>query len=146
MDYSSLQYPILWLIIAIILVIIEAATMGIITIWFAIGALVALVAAFLGMAFLAQALIFIVVSAVLLYFTRPIVKKYLGLRPQKTNADRLVGEYAQVVEDISKAKGTGRVKVLGQEWAAITNGDEEILSGEKVKILQIEGVKLIVGK
>jgi membrane protein implicated in regulation of membrane protease activity len=134
------------MIIAVILISIEATSMSIITIWFAGGALLAMIASMLGFNFITQTIVFIFTSACLLYFTRPVVKKYFDVKKSKTNFDRFIGEYAEVTQDINKLKSTGEVKIQGQLWKAISNTDDEISCGERVKILQISGVKFIVEK
>jgi membrane protein implicated in regulation of membrane protease activity len=136
----------LWLIIAIVLGIIEAVTLGVVTIWFAIGALLALIGAAIGFSLQYQIVIFLLSSGILLYYTRPIIKKYLKVGTVRTNADRLIGEKGVVTERIDVANGRGQVKVLGQIWSARSSDNQEIPEGERVEILDISGVKLVVKK
>ena len=134
----------IWLIIAIIFIIIEAITVGLTTIWFAAGALVGLLLAFFKVPVMAQIIIFLVVSLVLLGTTRKVFVNKLKTGSQKTNVDALVGEEAVVLEDITPFN-TGLVKVKGQNWTAVAyDKDATIKAGETVKIKAIEGVKLIV--
>lgn len=139
-------YSIMWLVLAVVLAGIEAATLGIVTIWFAIGALAALIVSLTGLGFWYQVIAFIVVSGVLLYFTRPIVKRYLVQKTQRTNSDRLIGEKGIVVERIDPVQGKGQVKVHGQIWSAKSSDNESIAENELVEIKEISGVKLIVKK
>ncbi len=136
----------LWLIVAIACGLIEAITLGVATIWFAIGALVALVFALFGTPFLAQILIFLVSSGILLYFTRPIAQKVLRIGHTKTNFETLKGKTGIVIKEIDNIQGTGQVKVGGQIWSAKTFDDEKILEGSKIEILDIQGVKLVVAQ
>ncbi|RCX14807.1 membrane protein implicated in regulation of membrane protease activity [Anaerobacterium chartisolvens] len=142
--FNEIPYTVLWLIIAIILGIIEVATLGLVTVWFAAGAVVALIAAAFGAPFLVQLIVFTISSGVLLYFTKPIVRKFLDNKVQKTNADRLVGEHGVVIEGIDPSAGTGQVKVGGQIWSARSVDGTPVGDGKRVQVLEISGVKLIV--
>jgi len=145
-DFLEFSTTYIWLAIAIIMGIIEAATLGITTIWFAIGALIAMVTSMLNLPIPLQVLIFIISSVVLLYFTRPIVKKYGRIGVTRTNADRLIGEKGLVTEKIDVINGTGQVKVFGQIWSARSVDNKDIEAGEMVEIKGITGVKLVVGR
>lgn len=134
----------IWLAAAIIFIIIEAVTVGLTTIWFAAGALVALVLALIKVGVGVQVAVFLILSLVLLATTRKIFVNKLKTGSEKTNVDALVGEEAVVLEDITPFN-TGLVKVKGQNWTAIAaDKDASILKGSTVKIKAIEGVKLIV--
>lgn len=135
----------LWLALFILLLIIEIATMGLTTIWFAGGALAAFIAGLLGCGLAVQIILFLVVSILLFVFTRPVAVKYFNKDRQKTNADRLVGQEAIVTEDIYTLQAHGTVEVNGQEWSAKTNEtDGKIAKGSVVVIDEIQGVKLVV--
>ena len=136
----------IWLIIAVVSGLVEAVTLGITTIWFVFGALVAWGLYELNAPFMLQLIAFIVVSATLLYFTKPLVKKYLKVGGAKTNADSLIGEIGIVIEDIDTLKSKGQIEVRGQVWSAKTRGEKTIDIDTKVEILAIEGVKLVVKK
>lgn len=136
--------PGFWLVAAVVLGVIEAFTAGLVTIWLVFGALAAWVAAILGLPFLAQIIICLIVSYVLLITTRPIVKKWLTREIVKTNADRLIGEIGVVTEKIDRLEGVGQVKVAGQIWSAVPVDGNVIESGTRVRIEQIVGVKLVV--
>ena len=132
-----------WLGIIIILVIIEAATVNLTTIWLAGGALIAFIFALLKLPLFAQLIAFLAVSVILLIFTRPIAVKYLKVGTQKTNVDALIGKTGLVVMDISEHK-SGQVKVKGQIWTAVSESGEYIKENTEVVIVAIEGVKLVV--
>lgn len=136
-----------WLVILVIMVIAEFATMGLATIWFAGGALAAFIAALVGAPLPAQIVLFFVVSFVLLIFTRPLAKKQFNTKREKTNAESLVGENAVVLEPISNISASGLVQIRGQEWTARTRDNSlQIPKDEIVRVIAIEGVKLIVEK
>lgn len=134
----------LWLIVAVVCGVIEAVTLGIATIWFAVGALIAWVFASFNAPLLVQVLVFLVSSSVLLYFTRPIAQKVLKLGHTKTNAETLKGKTGVAIKEIDNIQGTGQVKVSGQIWSAKTFDDENITEGSIVEVLDIQGVKLVV--
>lgn len=141
----TLNMPIVWLVAMIVLLIVEAIVPGLVSIWFAIGALAALVSALLGAPLWLQMVWFLVVSVVALALTRPLVKKYVNGRVQPTNADALIGRDCVVTENIDNIAGTGAVKVDGKVWTA-RSVDENVhfLAGSIVTAVRIEGVKLIV--
>ena len=135
---------IVWLIILVVLILIEFATLGLTTVWFAGGALIAaIIAAFNGPLWL-QIVAFIVVSLLLLIYTRPIAMKYFNVKRTKTNSESLIGKQAIVTEKIDNLQGTGTVTVSGQEWTARSQDRSDIEEGAVVQILEIQGVKLIV--
>ena len=121
--------PVYWLIALVVFLVIEAATLGLATIWFAGGALVALIAAMCGAGIVIQIVLFLVVSLVLLFFTRPLAVRFLNKDTLKTNVDRVVGMEGVVTEEISNLAGTGKVTIPVD--AVVT-------------VLRVEGVKLIV--
>ncbi|MFO7888108.1 MAG: NfeD family protein [Eubacteriales bacterium] len=136
----------LWLIIAVILAIVEGATLSLTTIWFAFGALFAWLVTFLNFSWTLQIGVFVVVSGLLLIFTRPLVKKYLKIGSVKTNAEEVIGKDALVTERIDNINSQGKVKVKGQIWTARSDDSRFIEENSIVKVLKIEGVKLIVKK
>ena len=140
-----MEYALYWLIAMVILVVIECLSMGLTTIWFAGGALVAAIAAALGAGLGVQIVLCILVSVVLLIFTRPWAMKYLNGRTTKTNAESLVGEIGIVTVVINNLKATGQVQVKGSYWTARSREDQkEIPEGSTVRIEEIKGVKCIV--
>lgn len=136
---------IMWLVILVLLILIEFATMGLTTVWFAGGALVAAVIAALNGPIWAQVAAFVVVSLLLLIFTRPIAVKYFNVDRTKTNTESLIGKQAIVTERIDNLKATGTAAINGQEWTARSAfQDVDIEEGAVVIIKEIQGVKLIV--
>lgn len=136
--------PAFWLIVGIIFAVAEALTVGLVTIWFTGGAIVALIAALLGAGTPVQVILFLVVSIGLLVTTRKIFVNKLKTGGTKTNVDALVGEEAKVLTEI-KPFEPGSVKLKGQEWTAVAKDDTlTIASGEVVKVVAIEGVKAVV--
>lgn len=142
---ASVNMAVVWLIAMIVLLVIEGIVPGLISIWFALGALAALIAAVLHAPMWLQLLWFLVVSIVALAATRPLVKKYVNSRVKPTNADMLLGKDCVVTEEIDNVRGTGAVTVGGKVWTARMENDEEKAAvGEILKSVRIEGVKLIV--
>ena len=136
---------VIWLIILVVLVVIEIFTLGLTTIWFAGGALVAIAVAALGGPVWLQVLTAVIVSAVLLFFTRPVAVKYFNRDRERTNAESLVGRQAIVTGEINNLQGIGQVAVNGMEWTARTITDGQVIkTGEVVAIRGINGVKLLV--
>ena len=140
-----MQEVIFWLVLLIICIGIEVATLGLTTICCAGGALVAIFAAVVGAPIWLQAIIFILVSLVLLFFTRPIAVKYFNKDRVKTNVESMVGRQAIVISEIDNLQGIGQVTVAGQEWSA-RSADEQakIAVGAVVAVVAVNGVKLIV--
>lgn len=130
-----------WLILIIVLTIIEISTTSLVSIWFVISAILALITSFFTDSILIQFAIFVIGGIILLILTRNFVKKITKKDDVKTNADRLIGMTAVVTEEIKKNE-PGEVKVDGKRWTAVSN--KKIKVGEEVKILEIEGVKLKV--
>ncbi len=138
----DISYWIIWLVIAVVCLIIEGETLGLTIIWFAGGALVAMISSFFsGFAF--QFVIFLVVSLVLLIFTRPIFVGKLGLGKKKTNIDSIIGEKGIVIKDINPYE-VGQVKVKGQIWTAKSLHDNPLQVNTEIIVKKVEGVKLIV--
>ena len=137
--------PIIWLGIMIVLLAIEVATLGLTTLWFAGGSLIAFFAALLHAPVFLQILLFLIVSIVLLFFTRPIAMRYLNKSRVKTNVETIIGKEAVVTQDIHNLHAKGQVVVGGMEWTARTStNDETIEKGAVVVIEKVDGVKLIV--
>lgn len=135
-----------WLIIFVICVILEAMTAGLATIWFAGGALVALLLALLGVDLIWQVLAFVVISLLLLVFTRPLACKYINRRTAKTNVvDSIIGRSAVVTEEINNILATGKVTVDGMPWTARSEDGETVIPiGTEVTVVSLTGVKCIV--
>ena len=140
MDYTLVYF---WGALIIILVILEAATPQLISIWFAAGAVIALAATLLSAPLWLQIVLFVVVSVILLVATRPLAKK-LNRSAEHINADRVVGMSGIVTEPIDNLNAAGMVKVGGQMWSARSDDGSEIPEGTIVTVLRLEGVKVIV--
>ena len=138
----------LWLWIALIMafLVIEAVTVQLVTIWFTVGAIGALIANVLHTEIWVQVLVFVAVSAITLLLTRPFVKRFTEQHKVPTNADRYIGKQAVVVEPIDNIHAKGAVTVGGLEWTARTKDGSNIEKDEIVTIESIEGAKLIVKK
>lgn len=133
-----------WLMLVVVFALAEAATVSLVSIWFAGSALVALICSILGLSVGVQVTSFIVVSIILLAFTRKIFVEKLKLGSEKTNYDTLIGKPALVVDNITPYEG-GRAKVNGVEWKAIFEDSNLFANaGDEVIIEKIEGVKLVV--
>ena len=137
---------IFWLIVAIAAGVIEASTAGLFSVWFAIGALVTMIPAWLGASFNMQIAIFIAASALALVFTRPFFKRVLRVGHTPTNADMLIGSEAAVVAEIDNIAERGRVRAGGLDWEARSADGSKIEKGAVVKVLELRGVTLIVEK
>lgn len=136
--------PFIWIGIAIIFAIVEGATMGLVTIWFTIGAGAASVVAVLDGSLFIQISVFIAVSIILLIFTRPLLRQKLKVGKEKNNVDQYIGEIGVVIEEIKPFR-QGRVKLKSLDWAAVgENSEVGITEGKEVKVVRIEGVKAIV--
>ena len=134
-----------WLALLILLVLIELATMGLTTIWFAAGALVATIAAACGAPVLVQVILFLVVSVLMLVFTRPVAMRYFNVGRAKTNVDSMLGERGIVTGRIDNLHSCGQVTLKGMEWSARSQETEgTIEEGTVVIVKKIDGVKLIV--
>lgn len=133
-----------WLIIIAACVIIEASTMGLTTIWFAIGALIAWFVYLVGLSLQIQVVVFLIVSIACLILTRPIAVEKLKVGRAKTNIDSLIGEVGKVETAINNLNNEGYVKLKGQIWSARTTDGETIEKDELVVVEEIKGVKLIV--
>ncbi len=139
------EMMIFWLVLLIVCIVIELPTMGLTTIWFAGGALVAILAALLHVPVFLQVILFLLVSLLLLFFTRPIAVKYFNKDRVKTNVESMVGRQAIVTSEIFNLQATGQVTVGGQEWSARSCDDQmRIPEGSVVTVVAIHGVKLIV--
>ena len=134
-----------WLVAFVILIGIEAATMALTTIWFAGGAVFAFFAAVLGFSIQTQLVVFLIVSFILLLFTRPFAMRFVNRETVKTNVDGLIGRRAKVITKIDNNEPSGATVVGGQEWTARSMDDAVTIPvGTHVVIKEVRGVKLIV--
>ncbi len=145
MDLILNNLPVVWLIIAVILLIIEAITVGLVTIWFAGGALVTIFIAFLTDSFIIQFISFVLISTLLLVFTRPLLNKYFEKDKIKTNVDSLIGEQGIIISASNKLD-SAQAKIKSQIWTVIEKNGKKLEKDTKINVLSIEGVKLIVEK
>ena len=138
--------PYVWLGIAVVLAIVEVSTTQLVSLWFVIGAAVTSVcsATFLKNQIVWQIVIFIVVSAIMLILTRPLVKKLKANKPVSTNSDRNIGKTGLVISEINPEFGEGQVRVGNEKWSAKSENGSSISEGTNVKMVGIEGVKLVV--
>lgn len=135
----------IWLGIMILCLIIEAVTVGLATIWFAAGALVAVIAAVLGFGIVWEIILFFSVSLVLLFFTRPFAVKFINPHKVRTNYEDAVDKTVKVTERVDNIEGTGKAVLNGLEWTARMQDKEIVLTeGELAKVTAVEGVKLIL--
>ena len=142
---TDLNMTVFWLVVLVVLVIIELLTMGLTTVWFAGGAFIATIAALFHAPLALQIILFLFVSAILLFFTRPLAVKYFNKDRIRTNAESLVGRQAIVISEIDNLQGIGQVNVGGMEWSARTRTDGVKLPvGTVTTVLAINGVKLVV--
>lgn len=134
-----------WLMALVVFLVIEIATMGLTTIWFAGGALIALILALLGVSFYLQLGTFLIVSIILLMGTRPVAMKFFNQKREKTNVDSMIGKQAIVLSPINNLKEEGKVMVNGMEWTARALEEEKVIEeGAVVEIKEVRGVKVIV--
>ena len=134
----------IWLLMVIALVVGEALTVGLTFIWFAVGALGGLIVAVLGGPIWLQVVVFLALSALALALVRPVAARLMQSGRVATNADRIIGKTAVVIETIDNLAGKGQVKVAGQIWTARSERDVVIPKDTEVTVLRIEGVKVFV--
>ena len=135
----------MWLILLACFLVVEAITVGLTTIWFAGGALVAAIASGLGAGILIQWVLFLIVSQALLIFTSPMAVRYMNKGVPKTNVNSLIGERAVVIQKINNLEQTGQVRINDIEWMARTSSDEVTIPEHAIVTIEdVQGVKLIV--
>ena len=140
------MYIYVWLVVFILSILVEAATAGLASIWFAGGAFAAFILALVGVGPVWQVVAFVVISLLLLVFTRPLARKYVNRRAEKTNVvDSIIGRTAIVTEEINNILATGKVTVDGMPWTARSAVAEEVSpAGTEVTVVSLTGVKCIV--
>ena len=139
-----MNYPIIWLVLLIVFAGIAGITAGLVSIWFCTGSLAALFAAWIGVSLPVQVGLFAIVSVIAMAVIRPLARKWIAPKPEKTNADRILEEEALVVETIDNLHFSGQIKVRGAIWTARSSNGDVIPEGTLVQVEQIEGVKAIV--
>ena len=141
----SISMTVVWLTAMIALLIVEAMVPGLVSIWFALGALAAMISSMLSAPLWLQVGWFFLVSIVSLALTRPIARKYVNGRAVHTNADMAIGQDCVVTEEIDNVRGTGAVSVGGKIWTArLADPNGRAGKGAVLRVMRIEGVKLIV--
>ena len=143
---SSTALTVILIVLLVLFLILEAATVQLVSAWFALGALCALLANLCGVGVIWQIVLFLIVSAICLIATRPLVKKMTATKIQKTNADRCIGAEAVVLEEINNLKSTGLVKAMGNTWTARAEDGSVIPKDAVVIVRKMDGVKLIVSQ
>ena len=133
-----------WLVAMVLFGVLEAVTVGLTSIWFALGALGALAAAAASAPVIVQIVVFLGVSFLALLLVRPLAQRFVNDRKVATNADRVIGREAVVTQAIDNLKGEGQVNVSGAVWTARSQEEAPIPAGARVRVLRIEGVKVIV--
>lgn len=139
----TIHLGIIWMAVAILFAVAEGFTLGLTFIWFAGGALLAMLTSFLGLNLYIQVIAFIIGSSLMLIYTRPIAIKVFKIGATKTNVDSLIGKEGIVIKQLEPFT-MGHVNVKGQIWSAKPDQDVTIVEGTKVEVVRIEGVKLIV--
>ena len=136
---------IVWFVLLLVFLVVEASCpIHLVSIWFAAGAFVTMIAAYLGAAVWLQILVFIVVSCVLVVMLLPFIKKFLNPNLKKTNIDAVIGSEGYVTADIDNLAATGQVKLGAMEWTARSTSGKPIPKGSLVRVDRIEGVKAYV--
>lgn len=143
-DVNQMVLKIIWAALLVVFTIGEGVTVGLTSIWFAAGALGALICSLLGGPLWLQIGLFIVISALSLLAIRPLAQKYLNTKVEPTNADRVIGATAKVTEEINNITAQGAVSISGMTWSARSDSDCVIPAGTLVRVLRIEGVKVYV--
>jgi len=141
--FGSLSVQWIWVALVIIFAIIEVFTLGLTTVWFALGALVMVFLSFIKIPLSVQILIFLAISAALLIFTRPVAIKKFKMGKEKTNVESFAGKHVLVTKAIGEFE-KGEAKLNGLIWTARSENDAEIAAGTKCEIIRVEGVQLIV--
>lgn len=136
-----------WLIAAGVFFIIEMATIGFLSFWLGLGALLAMITSFFVDSIIIQSIVFLITSTLLIIFTRPLVNKFIKIPKEvKTNAYSIIGKKGIVVSKINNIEGVGQIKIDGDVWSAKSSTDEEIDKNVEVEIIEIDGVKAVVKK
>ena len=138
------KLEIIWLVSCVILFIIEAATVNLVSVWFALGCLAAFITCFFGGPLWLQIIVFLIVTILTLIATRPFAKKFINNKHEATNADMLIGKTAVVTERVDNLMAQGLVSCTGKIWSARSVDGECIEKGKKAVVCAIEGVKLMV--
>lgn len=134
----------IWLVLFIIFAAAEAATLQLVSIWFAAGALAAFILTIFGVPAYIQGLTCLIVAAVMIAVTRPLVRKLMPKKTARTNSDANVGRTAVIIEAVDPETSSGRVRLDGVDWIAVSADGKPIENGASVKVTAVEGAKLVV--
>ena len=134
----------IWLIIAGVCLVIEIMTTGFLVFWLAIGALISMIVSLFTDSILNQTAVFVISSAILIFATKPFVKKFAKTKDVKTNAFSIIGQNGIVTKEIDSINAKGQVKIDGETWSAVGKDDMDIPKGTEVEVLEIKGVKAVV--
>lgn len=134
----------IWLIIAGICLVIEIMTAGFLVFWLAIGALISMIVSLFTDSILIQTAVFVISSAILIFATKPFVKKFAKTKNVKTNAFSIIGQNGIVTKEIDSINAKGQVKIDGETWSAVGKDDMDIPKGTEIEVLDIKGVKAVV--
>lgn len=137
---------IFWFVLIVVFIFMETNTVSLVSIWFALGALVAMIASLFHVGIWVELVIFVAVSSITLAALRPVVRKFFTPKITKTNIDSLIGQQGLVIASVDNVKSTGAVKLGGLEWSARSTDGEPIAEGALVTVDRIEGVKAFVTK
>ena len=138
------QAVIIWLVVAVIMAVVEAFTVQLVSVWFAVGAVAGCITAIFTDNVSIQLIVFVAVSLVAMLITRPLVKRMKVKKAEATNSDKYIGKTAVVIEAIDNAAAKGQVKVGNATWSARSVDGKQIEAGASVTVVAIEGVKLMV--
>ena len=146
MDFFTDNMWVLWLILTVVFAVVEAATLGLTTVWCAVGSFVSMILDFFGVSSPVQLVVFVIVSVVFfivsMIWLKPQLDKRQKLQFKPTNADRVLGQEGVVIKAIDPVSGVGQIKVMGQVWSA--KAEHKINEGVSVRVIRMEGVKLVV--
>lgn len=134
----------IWLILAGVFLIGEVMTAGFLIFWLSVGSLIAMIVSFFTDSIIIQTSIFVISSVILIFATKPFVKKFAKVETVLTNAKSIIGKKGIVTVDINSIKATGQVKIDGEIWSAIGEDETDIPKGAEIEVLEIKGVKVIV--
>ena len=134
----------IWLVIAGLCLVIEIMTTGFLVFWLAIGALISMIVSLFTDSILIQTAVFVISSAILIFATKPFVKKFAKTKNVKTNAFSIIGQNGIVTKEIDSINAKGQVKIDGETWSAVGKDDMDIPKGTEVEVLEIKGVKAVV--
>ena len=134
----------IWLVIAGVCLVIEIMTAGFLVFWLAIGALISMIVSLFTDSILIQTAVFVISSAILIFATKPFVKKFAKTKNVKTNAFSIIGQNGIVTKEIDSINAKGQVKIDGETWSAVGKDDMDIPKGTEIEVVEIKGVKAIV--